>query len=61
VSCPDQKGVEASIADFIFRANPNILHADEHQDREQKLFLLRVETWSARAVAPISPPQASSG
>ncbi len=43
VSCPDAKGIEASIADFIFRANGNILHADEHQDREQKLFLMRVE------------------
>jgi formyltetrahydrofolate deformylase len=43
VSCPDQKGIEASIADFIFRANGNILHADEHQDREQNLFLMRVE------------------
>jgi len=43
VSCPDQKGIEASIADFIFRANGNILHADEHQDREQRLFLMRVE------------------
>lgn len=43
VSCPDQKGIEASIAEFIFRANGNILHADEHQDREQNLFLMRVE------------------
>jgi len=43
VSCPDQKGIEASIADFIFRANGNILHADEHQDRDQRLFLMRVE------------------
>jgi formyltetrahydrofolate deformylase len=43
VSCPDQKGIEASIADFIFRANGNIIHADEHQDRENKLFLMRVE------------------
>jgi formyltetrahydrofolate deformylase len=43
VSCPDQRGIEASIAEFIYRANGNILHADEHQDREQKLFLMRVE------------------
>ena len=43
MSCPDQRGIEASIADFIFRSNGNILHADEHQDREQKLFLMRVE------------------
>lgn len=43
VSCPDQRGIEASIADFIFRANGNIVHADDHQDREQNLFLMRVE------------------
>lgn len=43
MSCPDQRGIEASIADFIFRANGNILHADDHQDREQNLFLMRVE------------------
>lgn len=43
ISCPDQKGLNAAIADFIFRANGNILHADEHQDLEQNLFLMRVE------------------
>jgi formyltetrahydrofolate deformylase len=64
VSCPDQRGIEASIADFIFRANGNILHADEHQDREQNLFLMRVE-WDldrfaidmrefAKAFAPVA-------
>ena len=43
MSCPDQRGIEASIADFIFRASGNIVHADDHQDREQNLFLMRVE------------------
>ena len=43
VICPDQKGINAAIADFIFQANGNILHADEHQDHEQNLFLMRVE------------------
>ena len=43
VSCPDQKGLTASIADFIFKANGNILHADEHQDHERNVFLMRVE------------------
>ncbi|MFZ0636757.1 MAG: formyltetrahydrofolate deformylase [Candidatus Acidiferrales bacterium] len=43
VSCPDQKGLNAAIADFIFRNNGNILHADEHQDEELGLFLMRVE------------------
>jgi formyltetrahydrofolate deformylase len=43
VNCPDQKGINAAIADFIFRADGNILHADEHQDHERNLFLMRVE------------------
>jgi formyltetrahydrofolate deformylase len=43
ISCPDQKGLNAAIADFIFRHNGNILHADEHQDEDLNLFLMRVE------------------
>jgi formyltetrahydrofolate deformylase len=43
VECPDRKGVVAAIADFIFRHNGNILHADQHQAAELKLFLCRVE------------------
>ena len=43
VSCPDRKGVVATIADFIFRHNGNILFADEHGDEASNLFLMRVE------------------
>lgn len=43
VSCPDQKGLNAAIHDFIYRAGGNTLHADEHQDAERNLFLMRVE------------------
>ncbi len=43
VSCPDQKGLVASIADFLYSHNANILHADQHQDAELGLFLMRVE------------------
>lgn len=43
LSCPDQKGLVATIADFVFRHNGNILHADEHADEESNLFLMRVE------------------
>lgn len=43
ISCPDRKGEVATIADFIFRHNGNILHADEHGDEESGLFLMRVE------------------
>ncbi len=43
VECPDSKGIVAGIADFIFRHNGNILHADEHQAPELGRFLCRVE------------------
>ena len=43
ISCPDQKGLNAAIAEFIFRNNGNILHADEHQNEDLGLFLMRVE------------------
>jgi len=43
ISCPDQKGLVATIADFVYRHNGNILHADEHADEASNLFLMRVE------------------
>ncbi len=43
ISCPDQKGEVAAIADFVYRHGGNILHADEHADEESGLFLMRVE------------------
>ncbi len=43
VSCPDQKGLVAAIANFLGTYNANILHADQHQDANEGLFLMRVE------------------
>ncbi len=43
IDCPDQKGLVAAVAEFLYRHNANILHADQHQDNEQGLFLMRVE------------------
>jgi formyltetrahydrofolate deformylase len=43
IHCPDRKGLVATIAEFLYRHNANILHADQHQDRETGLFLMRVE------------------
>ena len=43
VDCPDRKGIVAAIADFLYQHNANILHADQHQDRESQLFLMRIE------------------
>ena len=43
IVCPDRKGLVAAIANFLLAHNANILHADQHQDREANLFLMRVE------------------
>lgn len=43
IDCPDQKGIVASVSDFLFRHQANILHADQHQDSDRGLFLTRVE------------------
>ncbi len=43
VTCPDRKGIVAAIADFLYQHDANILHADQHQDAENNLFLMRVE------------------
>jgi formyltetrahydrofolate deformylase len=42
-SCPDQKGLVAKIANFIYANGGNILHADQHRDPEAGLFLSRLE------------------
>lgn len=43
IDCPDRKGLVAAIADFLYSHKANIVHADQHQDREQDRFLMRVE------------------
>ncbi|TAK65354.1 MAG: formyltetrahydrofolate deformylase [Dehalococcoidia bacterium] len=43
LSCDDQKGLVASVSDFLYRNDGNIVHADQHTDREEGVFLQRVE------------------
>lgn len=43
ITCPDQKGIVAGVGEFLYRHDANILHADQHQDAERGLFLMRVE------------------
>jgi formyltetrahydrofolate deformylase len=43
ITCPDRKGIVASVGEFLYRHDANILHADQHQDAERGLFLMRVE------------------
>ena len=43
ISCADQKGLVAAVSDFLYRHNGNIIHADQHTDQEEGIFLQRVE------------------
>jgi formyltetrahydrofolate deformylase len=44
---PDQPGLVARVAGWIFERRGNILHADQHRDMEQGVFFQRVEWVSA--------------
>jgi len=54
LSCPDRKGVVAGVAGFIYQHGGNILHADEHGDRDSNTFLMRVEFDPAELDLPLS-------
>ncbi len=43
LSCPDQKGLVAAVSEFLFKNEGNIIHADQHTDQEEGVFLQRVE------------------
>jgi len=43
VSCPDQRGLVAKIANFIYSNGGNIIHADQHTDLAAGMFLTRIE------------------
>jgi len=40
---PDQTGLVARVAGWIFQRQGNILHADQHRDREAGIFFQRIE------------------
>lgn len=40
---PDQTGLVARVAGWIFQRQGNILHADQHRDREAGVFFQRIE------------------
>jgi formyltetrahydrofolate deformylase len=43
LSCQDRKGLVAATSQFIYQNNGNIVHADQHVDAEQGIFLQRIE------------------
>jgi formyltetrahydrofolate deformylase len=59
IACRDQKGLVAAVSDFLYRHNGNIVHADQHTDLEEGMFLQRVE-WELRDFAVPRPEIASA-
>lgn len=43
IIAPDQRGLVAAVADFLYDHGANILHADQHIDAAENLFFMRVE------------------
>jgi formyltetrahydrofolate deformylase len=43
LSCPDKKGIIASVSNFIFKHSGNIIHADQHTSLTRKFFFMRIE------------------
>ncbi|SDJ38553.1 formyltetrahydrofolate deformylase [Frankineae bacterium MT45] len=43
LSCPDQRGLVAAVADFVLRHGGNVVHAEQHVDQEAGVFFQRVE------------------
>ncbi len=43
LSCPDQKGIVASISGFIFQHEGNILHAAQHTAQPGNILFMRIE------------------
>jgi formyltetrahydrofolate deformylase len=41
--CADRKGLVASVTDFIFKNDGNIIYLSQHVDSEKKIFFMRVE------------------
>lgn len=49
---PDQPGLVAKVAGWIFDRGGNILHADQHRDMEAGIFFQRIEWAPAKQTAP---------
>lgn len=56
---PDQPGLVARVAGWIFARGGNILHADQHCDREMGIFFQRVE-WQP-ALAAVAEEASGAG
>ena len=50
---PDQPGIVAKVAGWIHQRGGNVLHADQHLDRQENVFFQRVEWDPVKTCEPI--------
>lgn len=50
IQCPDQKGIVASVSDFLYQHGGNILEVDQYVDQEAKRFFMRA-SWELDSFA----------
>lgn len=43
INCNDRKGIIASITSYVHQQNGNIVYIDQHVDREDEMFFMRLE------------------
>ncbi|MBT3386145.1 MAG: formyltetrahydrofolate deformylase [Prolixibacteraceae bacterium] len=43
IYCPDKQGILATVTEFLNKNKGNIIYLDQHVDREEKIFYMRVE------------------
>ena len=55
---PDQPGLVARVSGWIFARGGNILHADQHRDREAGIFFQRIE-WVPTGAAGVAEREAA--
>lgn len=41
--CPDRQGIVAKVTEFLDNNNGNIVYLEQHTDREEKIFFMRIE------------------
>lgn len=43
IHCPDNKGIIATVSEFIYKNNGNISYLDQHVDTHRRVFFMRIE------------------
>src|SRR5690554_2245817 len=43
IHCPDRQGILATVTEFLNKNRGNILYLEQHVDRQEKIFFMRVE------------------